>query len=245
MNKFFFIAIVMLSSCNNQNAKLIHNISKDDSISLNNESDHGNNISYIDSISVSNGQLIFLEKSLKSEFEGLEKKSFFDLIEIQKTLKSELILETYKGKKIILKDTLQNTDSGDQVSYDYIGFNKKNNSYLIREKFYESGDYLLISKVSGEVTKLWSIPIFSEDGKRFITCSPFLAYNVMPNGIQAWQTESNGKCHLIWEYETPKWEPTDACWIDNSTVCMKRTIPSFKSRSNKDEVDYVRFKVSK
>ncbi len=178
-----------------------------------------------------------------TEFEYNEIKNShkidYDTTPIIKT-NGVLILPLAKNKKVILKDSLSNTDFVEQVTYEYIGFIKEVDLYIVSAQFYETGEILLINYKTGLKTKMWSIPKLSPDRKRLVAWSGILDYDLMPNGIQMWSIQKDGELKLEWEYTQNKWEPYDVKWTNNYTINVIKIIPDFLSPSKKDEKEYIK-----
>jgi len=151
-----------------------------------------------------------------------------------------LALPLAKNKKVILKDSLSNTDFVEQVTYEYIGFIKEVDLYIVSAQFYETGEILLINYKTGLKTKMWSIPKLSPDRKHLVAWSGILDYDLMPNGIQMWSVQKNGELKLEWEYTQNEWEPYDVKWANNYSINVIKIIPDFLSSSKKDEKEYIK-----
>lgn len=127
------------------------------------------------------------------------------------------------------------SDDVDQVVYEYIGLLKRVNMHLIKVKYYEAGEFLLVNAETGTQTKMWGIPKVSPDKKHIIAASNAVGYDMMPNGIQMWSI-IGGELQLDWEYNQEKWAPLDIDWISKDKFCLKRSIPDFVTPDKSEKI---------
>jgi hypothetical protein len=145
-----------------------------------------------------------------------------------------------KGEKLVLKDSLSYSDDVNQVTYKYVGFLKDIEYYIIIAQYYETGEYLLVDYKTGIKNKIWGLPKLSPDKKRIVAASNAIGYDIMPNGIQMWGIQKNGKLKLEWEYKQNQWAPDNVEWASNNTIYVNKKIPDFLSSSKKEEQYYIR-----
>ncbi len=148
--------------------------------------------------------------------------------------KGKLIIALANNKKVILKDSLADSDNVEQVIYTYIEHLKDVGFYVIKAQHYETSEYLLINDKTGYKVKIWEKPKLSPDKKHIVASSNSLVYDAMPNGIQMWSLQS-GTLNLEWEYKQDEWEPDSIVWAGNSSLYFIKKIPDFVSKTRKEE----------
>lgn len=156
---------------------------------------------------------------------------------IVKKNKGELVLSIAGNKKIVLRDSLADSDNTEQVTYNYIGKFKEVGLYIIRIQYYEMGEYMLINNKTGTKTKVWGEPKLSPDKKHIACASNAIGYDVMPNGIQMWVIQK-GDLKLEWEYKQEQWGPDGLIWKNEKTLYFIKYIPDFISKTKKEEIHY-------
>ncbi|KAB1160469.1 hypothetical protein F7018_00915 [Tenacibaculum aiptasiae] len=126
-----------------------------------------------------------------------------------------------------------NTDETDNTFEHYF---KDFGFYSVRTQWGEGNGYKLINDISGETTKLFGRPYFSENGKFLISVNSDIEAGYSNNGFQLFQN-INGKLKNIGSYKPDGWGPFSAKWIDNSTVILKNKTIEFKN----EEMNYLNF----
>jgi hypothetical protein len=158
--------------------------------------------------------------------------------------KDELVLSIAGNKKVILRDSLANSDNTEQVTYNYIGHFKEAGLYVIKVQYYETGEYILINDKTGVKTKVWGEPKLSPDKKHIVCASNAVGYDIMPNGIQMWLIQK-GNLNLDWEYKQEQWGPDGIIWENENIFYFTKHIPDFISKSKKEERHYAKILVKK
>ena len=205
-----FAFICMIISCTNSNDK--KNISNND------------NFLSLDTI-IQDHKLIITQldekkyKSLKNKIKNLRKVK--ERLISKKNGVICLPLENSTNK--IFEDSVI-SENENQISYEYIGYEKALNSYIILVKYYETGEYMLINNKTGKESKLWGLPIISPNQKKVCCYGDALGYDVMPNGIQMYDYSDN---NLIkeWEWEIEDWKPESVEWLNNNTLLLIKVLP--------------------
>ncbi len=133
----------------------------------------------------------------------------------------------------ILKDTLmvftnndtlkfishgKNTDEISQEAFQFNGYERKSNSYILEVKGYESGSYFAIN--NGHKIPLWSMPIFNQNGTQVVTYSAGILYDANPNGIQIFNI-NNGNLTLQCSVTFPNFEIFDIAWTSKNKLFLK------------------------
>jgi hypothetical protein len=155
-----------------------------------------------------------------------------------KKSKGELVLSIAGNKKVVLRDSLANSDNTEQVTYNYIGHFKEVGLYVIKVQYYETGEYLLINDKTGIKTKIWGEPKLSPDIKHIVCASSAIGYDIMPNGIQMWLNQKDN-LKLEWEYKQEQWGPNGIIWANENSFYFTKHIPYFISKTKKEERHYV------
>lgn len=150
---------------------------------------------------------------------------------------SELVLSIAGNKKVVLMDSLANSDNTEQVTYNYIGHFKEVGLYVIKVQYYETGEYMLINEKTGIKTKVWGEPKLSPDKKHIVCTSNAIGYDIMPNGIQMWLIEKDN-LKLEWEYRQEQWGADEIIWVNDKTFYFIKHIPDFISKTKKEERHY-------
>lgn len=191
-----------------------------------------------DSILVLNNHKVLLKGITEIEYKKTAKLEQInpDTILVTK-IKGDLALDLANNSKIVLKDSLANTDNTEQVTYTYIGYFKDAGFYVIKAQFFETSEYLLINYKTGDKTKIWGKPKLSPNKEYIVASSNSLGYDIMPNGIQMWSIK-NSELKLEWEYKQEQWECDEILWANNDTIYFIKRIPDFISKTSKEEKYY-------
>ncbi len=188
-----------------------------------------------------NGHTIYVDSITELQYKVYKNVNqiFYDSTAVRK-VGNTLTLNVGQGEKLVLKDSLAQSDNVDQVTYTYVGFIKEIRFYIIMAQYYETGEYLLINSNTGEQTRVWGVPKLSPNKKYIVCYSDAIGYDVMPNGIQMWALSPNGKLDLAWEYNQLNWAPEDIVWVNDNSIYVTKRIPDFLSPTNKEEISYCR-----
>lgn len=129
-----------------------------------------------------------------------------------------LIFRTQSGASVALRNN--QTEGGEYVGYRYDQIIPEINVFGINVSYYESGDYVILDRNSGDTTHLWAKPVVSPDKKRLICPSYDLEARFIPNGFQLLEY-NNGKINLLGEIELDNWGPGQVKWLDNNTLAAE------------------------
>jgi len=135
-----------------------------------------------------------------------------------------LHLRTHSGVDRIYADLPPSPQLDVMNIFSYLGSTAKGAYQMVQAGFYESTAYLLINPKHGLDIRVDSIPLFSPDGKRFLTCSMGLDAGETPNRLMVWRTEEPLPV-LEWNLEPSKWGPKNAEWISNEAVGFDEMTP--------------------
>ena len=112
--------------------------------------------------------------------------------------------------------------------------------WQIDSSVYEGNTTLLINKASGFISRLWSYPIVSPDGRHIIVQSQGIETAMAPNGLQLFDA-STQKITLRWERLLQHWEPYRVHWLDNKTLAIEqRRFSSNTVEAEYEKLAYVR-----
>ena len=90
--------------------------------------------------------------------------------------------------------------------------------YLIRLFGYEGRGHILIDKKTGQTINLYSMPLFSPDGKKFVDTSLDLEAGYMPNLIRIFKSDGD-KFAKEWEHDYQGMKgPANPVWLDNGAI---------------------------
>ncbi|MCX8472289.1 MAG: hypothetical protein ORN85_01435 [Sediminibacterium sp.] len=153
--------------------------------------------------------------------------------------KDKLVLNLTENIKVVLRDSLSNSDNTEQVTYNYIGHFKEVGLYVIIVQYYESVEFLLINDKTGVKTKIWGEPKLSSDNKHIVCSSNAIGYDIMPNGIQMWLIEKDNLI-LEWVYKQEQWGVDGIIWVKENCFYFIKHIPDFISKTKKEEKHYAK-----
>ncbi|NML37602.1 hypothetical protein HHL17_10405 [Chitinophaga sp. G-6-1-13] len=152
------------------------------------------------------------------------------------------ITVTTDGGKVVLKNNAGVPHDEDRLDYQYAGYLKPLNKYLVRVNGYEHGYCLAIDKTTGKQDTLSNIPMVSPDG-RLVLCSksnPYEEYEHIPpptQDISIYTVENNviRKAFL----QPYGWLEKELYWKDNHTVYVKAS----RGEAENAPVDYLQLVV--
>jgi hypothetical protein len=94
-----------------------------------------------------------------------------------------------KDSTLMYKDKKNPNNEEADITYNYLGYYKHIDKYLLESVYYEGADYDLISR-DGSKTNIWSNPIFSNDNDYFACIKPY-GLEGEAVGIQIWKIKSD------------------------------------------------------
>jgi len=188
-----------------------------------------------------NGHILLLKHISELEYNELSQKvKGVKISRIDSDLKQggKLILPLANGTSKVLLDKKSDTEI-DDVSYSFIGKIDSLSLYVIKASFYETSEFILMDKETGEEIRTWGKPIISPDFKHLFSYGDALGYDVMPNGIQMWKFE-DGKLKIDWEIKPDEWKPQSIDWLDENTLLFIKVYPKEFTQKSKDIYEYVK-----
>ncbi len=129
-----------------------------------------------------------------------------------------LILKCDNGTIKKLKNVRSEDDN--MEFYNFIGFNKDINAYIISRSLYEGFDVWLINKQTGDSLITIGFPAVSPDKKRFVCTNADLEAAFSDNGIELFENNNN-KYNYIGKRDIDNWGPDRAMWKNDTTLIVK------------------------
>lgn len=129
-----------------------------------------------------------------------------------------IVISCADGKKVTLEDAKKEAVNGSW--YSLLHYYSAERLFLVHVQYYEGGTFYLINEANGEVYTVWSEPLFSPDGVRFVCSSIDMDANYLPNGIQVWTKKGSGYTK---DYEEKfSWGPATVKWSGNAEIGIER-----------------------
>lgn len=205
------------------------------------------------SVFVMNGQnqKVEITPVKKAVFDKAKSKYKSALIEDTLTIRKvdkKITLPITLNKPIILKDTLVEIGDPDEKEYNYYGQFKNEGFYLVGVRYWESYEYFLINKKTGEQTSLWDFPELSSQSVFFANTSLPYGMEGQTNGLQIWKIDKSGNGKLIKYFETDqdKWIPFKLYWESDKSIILqvieKEKFNYFES-DKEPEYSYLRVRI--
>jgi hypothetical protein len=113
-------------------------------------------------------------------------------------------------------------DDEKYVTYQYRGYSKEVNQFVVYGAFYEWYDYLLIDGVTGDTTDLCGIPIVSPGKKQLISGNADLDAGYTFNGIELY--DDSHPPNILASRELTKWGPKIIKWKDDNTLYIEASV---------------------
>ncbi len=133
-----------------------------------------------------------------------------------------LTLRLDNGRAITLRDSVGDTVSSESaIRYRLVGLRRELLAYEVEIALWEGSATLLIDVKTGHRTYTWGSPVVAPNGRRFAALSYDLAAQYDPNGVQIWRTDQDTLA-LEWSTTLKEWGPTDARWLDSTTIVVRR-----------------------
>jgi hypothetical protein len=174
------------------------------------------------------GIIFFIIISFLASFEAWALQQFMHLpdAKVEEIMLKKVEGATREGKALKLQ-----TDAGTVTFEDRINIGERSAKYylvsirdtlgyfyLIRVFGYESRGYILVDKKTGQTIDLYGMPIFSPDGKKFVSVSLDLEAGYIPNLIRIYELVDD-KFAKEWEYVYQGMKgPANPVWLDNSAI---------------------------
>jgi len=128
-----------------------------------------------------------------------------------------------KDSNLIYKDKNFPNNEEANITYNYLGYYRDIDMYLIETRYYEAIEYCFVSP-NGSITTIWGKPIVSNDGKYFACFRPY-GLEGEPNGIQIWKVKSDlvlyEGLYKIFEMNQLLFSPINCCWDINGSLLMQ------------------------
>lgn len=145
-----------------------------------------------------------------------------------KKQQGRIVIPLPKGQKVY-QDKGQGEDDSQQVHYEYRGYRPQVRCHLIRVRYYETEEWLLIDSL-GHAVKLCGEPLFAPDMQHVVAASEGLEYGGgQPNKVQLLEIR-NGALREIWSLEPKTWEPQSLCWMSNNVLLVTKEMWTEKSQ---------------
>jgi len=175
-------------------------------------------------------QRIEIKSITKREYKKLCKniaKDNFDTSSnsLQK-IKDQIIIKLKNGEEKVFQNFISD-DITNNFTYSFVGYVKEIGYYIILVKYYETGKYLLINEINGEIKELWGLPKFSKDFVYVICSSNGLFYDEVPNGIQLYRIE-NKELFLVFEVTLNDCGIENVFFDKNNNILIKLNEPDYK-----------------
>ncbi|WP_299219253.1 hypothetical protein [uncultured Aquimarina sp.] len=152
--------------------------------------------------------------------------------------KGRITLPLTNGKKQIFVDNTEYLESTE--SYEYIGFLKSFDYYLIEGSYFEEGDFFFVDQNNGEIkSRFPNYPHISPD-KKTIICFYFNPYN-NSSEFFVYKIDNKNQITLKHQVEIGFWaqnyENTEILWTSNTSFLVKATpiATMWKSSGNHNE----------
>ena len=107
----------------------------------------------------------------------------------------------------------------DIAEYAFEHYYKSQELLVFREQWGEGNAYLLLNRRTGQRTRTWGPPVFSPNGKYFVSFNDDLEAQYSPNGLQLFEI-IDGQPELQLEYEMDV-GPTRATWLNDTTFRLE------------------------
>ena len=130
-----------------------------------------------------------------------------------------LLLTCDDGSVVTVED--QPVDGENFLKNTFAGYLHNRAFYLVEQIGWEWGNPLLISTRDGRQLEIDAEPVFSPDGKRFVTVNIDLEAGYSPNRIKVYDiVDGTGVQAFINESED--WGPVSAEWLSNDKIKIRR-----------------------
>lgn len=133
----------------------------------------------------------------------------------------ELRLRLASGLPVTLTDTLAEGDHHHR--FVYLGFHPAQGLHVVALTYYEGGTVLLFHDRTGEGVLVPGAPVFSPDGRRFLSTSMDLEAGYDPNRLELWRVDpaSGLRCEAVID-GGDQWGPDSVAWVGPDTVRFTR-----------------------
>jgi hypothetical protein len=138
-----------------------------------------------------------------------------------KRIGDTLAIKTDAREVLIVSNDNEEAEE-DFAHYDYSGYMPKTGQFILCGYYYESYDYLMVDKKTGDITHAWGRPEVSPDGKMFITANSDMMAGFTYNGLQLYN--NTHKPVLVGQRELQHWGPAVVKWADNKTLLVKADV---------------------
>lgn len=115
-------------------------------------------------------------------------------------------------------------DDGSEIRFSFREHLDGIGYFLLHRQAYEGADYVLIHARSGRRFPLQALPVISPDRARLVTASAGLSGGYAANAVQIWRVRTDG-IQLEFELRPEDWEPSDAVWLDDQTIRLRKQAP--------------------
>jgi len=94
------------------------------------------------------------------------------------------------------------------------------NAHLIKASYYESIEYLLINKISGQIDTLFNVPLISPNDSLFIVITPDTPYEGAIHGYEIWKLNGQNNWRRIQGIFQKNYHPLSAFWLSESEIVL-------------------------
>ena len=100
---------------------------------------------------------------------------------------------------------------------------------LVEVRHYERRDYLSVDRTGLQKHTLVGEPVLSPDRERVVATSLDLVAGIRPNALEIWRLDDRF-ARLELSIRSYEWGPSDATWIDTSTIVFTQNFEPFGDR---------------
>lgn len=100
---------------------------------------------------------------------------------------------------------------------------------LVEVRYYERREYLIIDRTGLQKQHLVGEPVLSPDRERVVATSLDLVAGIRPNALEIWRLEDRF-ARLEVSIRSNEWGPSDATWIDATTIAFTQNFGPFGDR---------------
>lgn len=141
-----------------------------------------------------------------------------------RTVNGQLTLPTEKEGVVLLQNNNGVPHDEDRLVYQYRGYLKLLNKYLVEVNGYEHGYCLLIDKSTGKKDTISNLPVVSPDGRLILSkrYNPYEEHEHIPpptEDISIYTVDNNAVKRIF--LQANRWFAHDLYWKDNHTVYVK------------------------
>lgn len=107
--------------------------------------------------------------------------------------------------------------------YAYIGRLTGSELLVFEAWYYESHDFIVVNRNTGEMTHTWGMPQLSANKTYLASCNLDMEAGFTPNGIQIFKNTDQG-LQLLFSKELDAWGPDEVKWINDNILYLKQEV---------------------